>query len=344
MLPWCRARHYLRLQRQTKRSISGSGTSLHNHSINGRCNGALRGNVSNKISVVLIVKNEEVLLSRCLDSVKEADEIVIVDTGSTDGTLAVARQYTDKVFADYTWNDNFAEARNHAKAKATGDWILTIDADEYLTSPFSVVREASTKGFLSVNVRMESEPANGPPVQFWFPKLFRNSAQVWWEGAVHNHLSVLGEDIQAPPTIVFGYSPAHAQDRFRTLRILERVVRENPDAIREKFYLGREYYYRQMYDKALPLLGQYVQRSGFLMEKSEAFLMMARTYWEMKSPDDAKDACVQALIINAHFKEAVLFMATLTGDGHGNARWQRNADQWKRMAETADNEGVLFLR
>jgi glycosyltransferase involved in cell wall biosynthesis len=294
-----------------------------------------------RISVVLIVKNEEALLARCLDSVKGADEIIICDTGSTDGTLEVARRYTDKIFTDYTWRDNFAEARNHAKAKATGDWILTIDADEFLTCPFSDVRAATRLAFMAVNVRMTSE--YGPQSQFWFPKLFRNSPQVWWEGAVHNHLSVMGEDVGAV-TITFGYSPAHANDRLRTLRILEKEVADNPEAVRERFYLGREYFYRRMYEKALPILGRYVQQSRFLPEKADAFLIMSRAYWELRMPDDARDACVQTLIINPHFKEAVLWMATLAGDGSGNTRWQRNADQWKRMAATADDEGVLFLR
>jgi len=293
------------------------------------------------ISAVLIVKNEEAVLARCLDSVKEADEIIICDTGSTDGTIEVARRYTDKIFTDYKWSDHFAQARNHAKSKATGDFVLSIDADEFLTCPFSEVRSAASQAFMAVNVKMTSE--FGPQTQFWFPKLFRNSDQVWWEGAIHNHLSVMGEDVGAV-TITFGYSPAHANDRLRTLRILEKEVAANPDCVRERFYLGREYFYRKMYDKALPELGRYVQQSRFLPEKADAFLIMARAYWEMRMADDARDACVQALIINPHFKEACLFMAALAGEGSDNERWRKNAEQWKRMAETASNDNVLFIR
>ncbi len=294
-----------------------------------------------RVSVVMIAKNEEAVLARCLESVKEADEIIICDTGSTDGTLNVARQYTDKVFSDYLWEDHFAKARNHALAKATGDWILSIDADEYLTCPFDAVRDAASKAWMAVNVRMSAE--FGGAGVFSFPRLFKRSPQVWWEGAVHNHLSVMGEDVGAV-SITFGYSPAHASDRLRSLRILEKEVADNPECVRERFYLGREYFYRGMHDKALPVLGRYVQQSRFPAEKAEAFLTMARAYWELRMPDDARDACVQSLIINPHFKEAVLFMATLAGDGRDNPRWQRNADQWKRMAETADNDNVLFLR
>lgn len=295
----------------------------------------------NRISAVLIVKNEAAVLARCLESVKEADEIVICDTGSTDGTLEVARQYTDKVFTDFVWEDHFAKARNHALSKATGDWILSIDADEFLTSPFSAVRDAAQLGFMAVNVKMTAE--HGPSSIFWFPRLFRRSPNVWWEGAVHNHISVMGEDVGAVG-ITFGYSPAHGEDPLRSLRILEKEVETHPECVRERFYLGREYFYRGMYDKALPMLGRYIQQSRYLAEKAEAFLTMARAYWELRMPNDARDALVQALIINPHFKEACQFMAVLAGDGSENRRWQRNADQWKRLAETADNEDVLFLR
>ena len=294
-----------------------------------------------RISVVMICKNEDAVLARCLDSVKEADEIIICDTGSTDGTLDVARRYTDKVFTDYAWEDHFAKARNHALAKATGDWILSIDADEYLTCPFSAVREAVRLGFMAVNVKMTAE--YGPPSTFWFPRLFLRSPNVWWEGAIHNHLSVLGEDVGAV-TITFGYSPAHGQDPLRSLRILEREVAANPDCVRERFYLGREYFYRGQYDKALPMLGRYVQQSRFLAEKAEAFLTMARAYWELRMPDDARDALAQALIIDPNWSEACLFMATLAGEGSNNPRWESNALQWKRMAATASNDNVLFLR
>src|SRR4051812_33941627 len=98
-----------------------------------------------RISVVMIVKNEEALLARCLESVKGADEIIICDTGSHDRTVEIARQFTDKVFTDYLWNDSYCEARNHARRKATGDWILSIDADEFLEGSFDSVREAAAQ-------------------------------------------------------------------------------------------------------------------------------------------------------------------------------------------------------
>lgn len=287
-----------------------------------------------KISAVLIVKNEESVLDKCLQSVKGVDEIIVCDTGSTDSTVEVAKKYTDKVFTDYTWNDNFAEARNHALKKATGDWVISIDADEYLVSLDDIkesIRLAEEQGVISVDVTLEAQD-NGQ--EHDFPRLFKRCDQIWWEAAAHNHISVRGTKL-GKSRIIYGFSPAHGLDPNRTMRILEKEVK-NPERVRELFYLGREYYYRGWNDKALPVLGTYVQRSGFLSEKADAFLLMARMYWNMKMGEDARDACLQAIKINPNFKEAIMFMSDLV--------WSHHKPQWVRMAETATNDDVLFVR
>ena len=84
------------------------------------------------ISLCMIVKNEERTLARCLDSVAGiADEIIIVDTGSSDRTTDIAAQYTDQVYT-YEWKEDFAAARNESFAKATQEYILWLDADDVL--------------------------------------------------------------------------------------------------------------------------------------------------------------------------------------------------------------------
>ncbi|MEW9910781.1 glycosyltransferase family 2 protein [Bacillus pacificus] len=82
------------------------------------------------ISACIIVKNEEEMLRNCLESIRSGvDEIIIVDTGSTDSTKEIAGEFTEKVY-DYEWENDFSAARNFAAAKASGDWIVAIDADE----------------------------------------------------------------------------------------------------------------------------------------------------------------------------------------------------------------------
>ena len=84
------------------------------------------------ISLCMIVKNEEKVLARCLDSVKPAvDEIVILDTGSTDATKDVAARYTDRIY-DFPWVDDFSAARNASFAKASMTFTMWLDADDVL--------------------------------------------------------------------------------------------------------------------------------------------------------------------------------------------------------------------
>lgn len=299
-----------------------------------------------RISAVLIGKNEEQMLPRCLESLKGIDEIIYFDTGSTDKSVEVAKKYTDKVYSEYQWQDNFAEARNLALAKATGDWILSIDCDEWLDNMDvlrKTVEELDPRGVLAVNCKLRTIYGPVESRQVWgFPRLFKRCPQVWWEGMVHNHLSVnVSEDCDV--TIFVDYSPAHKLDPDRSFRILKKAAGLDPHG-RNLYYLGREYWYREDFENAVITLGKYVQESRFMPEKADAFLTMARCYWAMRMANDARDACVQAIICNSHFKEAILFMAELTGDGYGNSDWQKKADQWKKMAETADNSNVLFVR
>ena len=102
-------------------------------------------NKNYRLSICMIVKDEESNLQRCLDSflpiinMKDDEtlqplvELIIVDTGSTDRTVNVAKKYTDKVFVKEFIPWNFSDARNYGIAKATGDWIMIVDADEELT-------------------------------------------------------------------------------------------------------------------------------------------------------------------------------------------------------------------
>jgi len=92
------------------------------------------------ISAVLIVKDEEECLARSLESVRWVDEIVVYDTGSTDRTVEIARQFTDRVVQGY-WDDDFGAARNRAIAHATGEWVLVVDADEQFAGSPRTVRK-----------------------------------------------------------------------------------------------------------------------------------------------------------------------------------------------------------
>jgi len=276
-----------------------------------------------KIAAVIIGQHEEVLIGRMLESVKDLDAIYFTYTGDPDqpdGTLDIVRKYTQNI-SYFRWCDDFAAARNAAKAAVPPDidWCLSIDCDEILQD-VSAVREAAALGekmhALSVDTKQITE--GRPNEWFWFPRLYKNVPQVQWESPIHNVLTVPSEKL-GDVRITVGYSPAHNLDPERSFRILKKDV-ETRFHPRSMFYLGREYWYRKDFQNTVIMLGKYVQNSQFLAEKAEAFLTMSRAYWAMGMPDDARDACVQGLICNANFKEAILIMADLGGKGSGNPK------------------------
>lgn len=287
----------------------------------------------NKISAVLIVKNEEEVLARCLESVKEADEIIVCDTGSTDSTIEVAKRYTDKIYTDFVWCDDFAKARNYAKSKATGDWILSIDADEFLHD-FSEVRRAVELADRSVRCTLIAEGRTD--LEFTFSRLFRNIPEIEWVEPIHNHLNISGDgEHVCDVKITFGWSPAHDADPDRALRILEKAVKQDPTP-RRLYYLGREYWYKQQYEKCVMTLGRQVRTDLWDAQRADGFLIMSMAFSRMGCDDDARDACAQAIILNSDFKEAIEWMAGISKD--------QNAAQWRGMAQTASNRDLLIVR
>lgn len=151
------------------------------------------------LSLCMIVKNEEKVLQKCLESVRGVvDEIVIVDTGSSDRTMEIASEYGAKQYT-FQWTGDFAEARNHALQYCTGEWILYLDADEYLTEKsrpevrvfISTLTERVGGAICTIisphrNNDMTSEVHRGG-----YPRLFRNYGfpNIQFRGRVHEQIT-----------------------------------------------------------------------------------------------------------------------------------------------------------
>lgn len=286
-----------------------------------------------RLAIAMIVKNEEAHLERCLKSVSGLAPIYILDTGSTDKTCEIARKYTDKVFEnEYKWKDSFADARNYIKEKCDADWILSIDADEYLLTPHAeileAIEDAQQRGYKTIDIILRGEGTNN---DHRFPRIFRHSCT--WKGAIHNYLDTEEnncEDI----VIVYGYSEAHKQDPDRAFRILSKEVML-PGRKRELFYLAREYWYRHDYPKAIEWYNKYLDVAWWVPEMADAYLMMARCYVRLGEYGLARKSCVQAINLNADFKEALNLMGDLTGP--------KNSAKWYKWAFEASNRDVLFV-
>jgi glycosyltransferase involved in cell wall biosynthesis len=285
------------------------------------------------ISAVLIVKNEEALLERCLQSLDGIDEIVVCDTGSTDDTVNIVKTFAfiyNIALTHFEWCDDFAAARNYAKSFATHDWVLSIDADEVL-APDGVdrIRTAITnaKHASTLAVRLVAE---GSGHEHWVPRIFRK--EIDWVGQVHE-LPAVTAQMGVDTFITYGYSPAHDQDPDRTLRILESIADPAP---RDLYYLAREYHYRQQWESAVDVYSKYLDVATWMPERADAWLMTAQCLWQLQRGDEAREACAAAIVNNANFREALEFMAEMS--------WDDNADRWRSFAELADNRNVLFVR
>lgn len=153
------------------------------------------------ISLCMIVKNEEKILRRCLDSVADlVDEIVIVDTGSNDGTKGIAAEYTDLIY-DFRWTDDFSAARNFAFSKAGKEYIYSADADEVLDEEnrqrFRQLKETLLPEVEIVQMKYGNQLQFNTVYNFdreYRPKLFKRLREFVWEGPVH-------ETVRLMPTV-----------------------------------------------------------------------------------------------------------------------------------------------
>lgn len=209
-----------------------------------------------KLSVCMMVKNEEGNLARCLESLRPlvkavACELIIVDTGSTDNTVEIARQYTDKVYF-HPWKNDFSAMRNISIAYATGDWILIIDADEeiedvseivhFLNSPLSA--ENNTARVMINNVIVEnrdSSRAFGTSM-----RLFRNDGTFKYTGVVHNQPCYQKPVCELGTVFLhYGYictDKALMDKKFiRTSTLLKEELAKNPQNFYYRYQLAVSY-------------------------------------------------------------------------------------------------------
>ncbi|MFB5269091.1 glycosyltransferase [Paenibacillus enshidis] len=211
------------------------------------------------LSLCMIVKNEEKWLPRCLESVKGVvDEIIIVDTGSTDRTKEIAQEFGAAVH-DFEWNDSFADARNYGLEQAKGEWILWLDADEEVDAEgrehlrdvlsqqecfFGRIKVVNYYGTFPVSYD-RSHIMN----QY---RLFRNDPQLRFAGAIHEQLDI--EALDLPRNSVFmlpvtlhhyGYLEETVEEKGkkeRNLRLLEKALEaENHDPWLDYHYASELY-------------------------------------------------------------------------------------------------------
>lgn len=218
------------------------------------------------ISLCMIVKDEENTIGRCLDSVKDlVDEIIIVDTGSVDQTKEIARKYTDKIY-DFTWIDDFSAARNFSFEKATMDYILWLDADDIITESeadkfkkfktlfpeeydiiFMQYATAYTSENISISTRRE--------------RLIRRSLNCKWIGKVHE---VLDYESKANKILVEIVITHKKEKEFsnRNIKIFEKMIASGEQLKpRDLYHYGKELMAHGHIEKAIEVFEEFLKTS-----------------------------------------------------------------------------------
>lgn len=199
------------------------------------------------ISASMIVKNEEKFLEGCLESLRGVvDEVVIVDTGSTDRTKEIARAYGARVF-DFPWNGSFADARNEALRRSRGRWILYIDADERFVSGgrAAVEAELSRPGYVAHTVKFH--PITGY-TSYREYRIFLRDPRIRFEGVIHESMVAAvqraatedGLEIGDSPFSIIhtGYDGELAHKHERNLPLLLRQIENDPARMYLRWQLG----------------------------------------------------------------------------------------------------------
>lgn len=250
------------------------------------------------ISLCMIVKNEEDTLFKCLESVKDVmDEIVIVDTGSTDRTKETASKYTDKIY-DFKWFDDFSAARNYSYRKANMDYIMWLDADDVmLPGDLSMFRELKNNLEPSVDIVMMKynvgfDSQGNATFSYYRERLSKRSGNYLWHEPVHEYLDIGGKIIEADISITHQKIHDHASDR--NLRVYEKILGEGRElTARGLYYYARELMDNRRYHDAIIYFNKFLDSGqGWIEDNIRACSDLAKCY----TSENDNEKCLKALI------------------------------------------------
>ena len=247
------------------------------------------------ISLCMIVKNEEKNLERCLKSYAPLmDEIIVVDTGSTDKTKEIASRFTDKIY-DFKWVDDFSAARNFSFEKATCDYIFSADADEVLDEEnreqFTILKQVLDEEIEIVQMYYGNQFQNGTIYNYdceLRPKLFKRLRNFTWIEPIHETVRTL--PVVFDSDIVITHMPEESHTK-RDLEAFERMIRRGERMssrlhniyAKELFVSGDE----SDFERAIPFFeSSFLDENRADDEKLEAVCVLAKAYRLLKK--DAK--------------------------------------------------------
>lgn len=300
-----------------------------------------------EISLCMIVRNEAANLAQCLDSVRGAvDEIVILDTGSTDGTKDIARRYTKCVF-DEPWRDDFAAARNAAFSHATKPYLMWMDADDVLDPP-EREKLIALRPMLDGTIDAVMMPYIGalrpdgtPALVFDRERIVRREAGFRFAGAVHEAMSVSGRVIRVE--IAIRHTGDHgARSNRRNLAIYEKWIASGAVlSARDWCYYARELMTAGRHEEAIEAFSRTLGQPCWMPLRIDAHIQCARCLLALGRMDEARAQLLTALAVDTPRAQLLCALGACEKQaGHRGAAvfWYRAA----RLAEKPEESGAMI--
>jgi tetratricopeptide (TPR) repeat protein len=218
------------------------------------------------IALVMIVRNEARCLARCLSSVQPwVDQLVVLDTGSTDETVSIAQSHGAQV-AHFTWIDDFSAARNAALALSHADWNLVLDADEALLEGGPCLMQLRDQaptfvGSIEVCSDYQLDTTTGQIAQAssWLPRVLPRGSR--FEGRIHEQVAYSGARQRLAVRVSHdGYLPEHMANKgSRNLQLLQQALSDAPNDPYLNYQLGKDHEVHDRFDQAWPHYAQALQ-------------------------------------------------------------------------------------
>lgn len=269
------------------------------------------------LSACMIVKNEEKFLAQCLTSIKDAvDEIIIVDTGSTDKTIEIAKSFHAKIY-HHPWKNSFSDARNHSLSYAKCDWILQIDADETLDQEdIPLLHKLICRdSYNAIFVAIYSELPGGLS-KHYYTRIFRRG-KAYFEGIVHNQLIFEGASFQSEIRFYhYGYNLTEQEMKNkykRTGDLLRRQLVGDPDNLFIMTNLIRNYRNEFNFNKVIELgekglkLSESQTDSNSKNQRQRIYIDLVYAFINTNQLDKAEKICTEAIKEN-HDSLDILFV------------------------------------
>ncbi|MBE7001339.1 MAG: glycosyl transferase family 2 [Ruminococcaceae bacterium] len=281
-----------------------------------------------KVCVYAICKNESQFVDRWMDSMEEADLVVVLDTGSTDDTVEKLRKRGAVVQVETITPWRFDVARNRSLELIPEDVDVCVctDLDEVFHKGWRKALESvwsDNVGQVSYRYTWSFQPNGAEGVVFWQEKIHRRFGYRWTH-PVHEVLTWVGEGIRKKTVPAYGiqldHYPDHSKSRGQYLPLLEMSVEEDPTDDRNMHYLGREYMYKGEWLKAINTLKKHLnmEKATWSNERCASMRYIARSYIALGNHKQAEIWFLQAIAEAPHLREPWLDFAELA---YANKDW-----------------------